>query len=89
MREAIKHKLGGVDRSHFSEMFGQDLLEYMSKQVQAISFLNIPILVRLCVDTIIEKGTTTISSLTCQASKQKGSFECQDSTRSSKIFATV
>jgi hypothetical protein len=37
-------------------MFGVGLHEYMSNQSQYIPFLNVPYLVRLCVDAMIQKG---------------------------------
>lgn len=54
LREAVKQKLG--TRLEVHEMFGAPLHDYMTKQAQYISFMNVPFVVRFCVDAMIQKG---------------------------------
>lgn len=54
--EAVRQRLG-TGRTEGGMMFGVPLEEYMAKQIQAISFMYVPFLVRFCVDDIVHRGT--------------------------------
>lgn len=58
LREAVRQRLG--TRLEVPQMFGVALHEYMSKQSQYISFMNVPFVVRFCVDAMTQKGVSVL-----------------------------
>lgn len=54
LREAVRQKLG--TRLEVPDMFGVGLCEYMAQQSQYIHFMNVPFLIRFCVDAMVQKG---------------------------------
>jgi hypothetical protein len=53
VKEAIKHMLA---ERELCDTFGVPLELCMSMQKQKVPFLNVPLVVRLCTDAMIQKG---------------------------------